>query len=252
MRPLSMRISNIWSRILGLNDLSDAQSYSHKVSQGCLLSLACAAGLEGTKALPTVAALKLTRRFTGQAVAFHQSPPVATSHCSRVHAYDSGCSRRAGEAHREPRASRYTPAHRMLSASRYTPAHRELRASGYTPAHRELRASRYAPASRYTPAHREPLASRFFLLDLLAESSGRAGVYLLPGSSGQAGALGEQVRTCSLGAPGEQVCTCSLGAPGKQVCTCSPGAPSEHPFTCSPKALGEQVKQETSACSGLP
>ncbi|PLW32980.1 hypothetical protein PCASD_20115 [Puccinia coronata f. sp. avenae] len=160
----------------------------------------------------TVAALKLTRRFTGQAVAFHQSPPVATSHCSRVrgimlfgesswrlltrcstalgkqvHAYDSGCSRRAGEAHREPRASRYTPAHRMLSASRYTPAHRELRASGYTPAHRELRASRYAPASRYTPAHREPLASRFFLLDLLAESSGRAGVYLLPGSSGQAG-----------------------------------------------------------------
>ncbi|PLW29698.1 hypothetical protein PCASD_22310 [Puccinia coronata f. sp. avenae] len=51
MRPLSMRISNIWSRILGLNDLSDAQSYSHQVLQGCLLSLACAAGLEGTKAL---------------------------------------------------------------------------------------------------------------------------------------------------------------------------------------------------------
>ncbi|PLW37994.1 hypothetical protein PCANC_21303 [Puccinia coronata f. sp. avenae] len=51
MRPLSMRIRNIWSRILGLNDLSDAQSYSHQVLQGCLLSLACAAGLEGTKAL---------------------------------------------------------------------------------------------------------------------------------------------------------------------------------------------------------
>ncbi|PLW10622.1 hypothetical protein PCASD_17355 [Puccinia coronata f. sp. avenae] len=51
MRPLSMRISNIWSRIPGLNDLSDAQSDSHKVLQGCLLSLACAAGLEGTKAL---------------------------------------------------------------------------------------------------------------------------------------------------------------------------------------------------------
>ncbi|PLW21654.1 hypothetical protein PCANC_03217 [Puccinia coronata f. sp. avenae] len=225
MRPLSMRISNIWSRILGLNDLSDAQSDSHKVSQGCLLSLACAAGLEGTKALRQPQSLgpwniSVSPSHHKVLKTFHGLSYRCGAETDKALHWSSG-----GIPPKPTRSNLtlFQGTHlqlRVLSASRQS----SLGALGEQQAGTHLLTGSFGRAGTHLlTGSSGQAASRFFLLDLLSESSGQAGVYLRPGSFGQAGALGEQVRTCSLGAPGEQVCTFSLRALGKQVRTCSLG-----------------------------